>query len=314
MSSKAEILVNAQPDLLEAVARWRRHLSGERRLSPKTLEAYTRDASQFLTFLTRHLGGAPKLADLKTLSTTDIRAFMASRRNDGAGSRTLARGIAGIRSLIRFLEKEGNANGAALRAIRPPRQKKTLPKALLVTAARNVVDVENSLDDEPWIAARNAAVLALCYGAGLRISEALGLRRGEAPSGGDTLRIKGKGGKERMVPVLPAVSAAIASYLERCPYTPGPSAPLFLGARGGPLNPRLVQRALEKMRSALGLPDTATPHALRHSFATHLLANGGDLRAIQELLGHASLSTTQIYTAVDTERLMEAYAKAHPRA
>jgi integrase/recombinase XerC len=314
MSSKTEVLINAQPDLLEAVARWRRHLSGERRLSPKTLEAYTRDASQFFTFLTGHLGGAPKLADLKTLTTTDIRAFMASRRNDGAGSRTLARGIAGIRSLIRFLEKEGNANGATLRAIRPPRQKKTLPKALLMTAARNVVDVENSLDDEPWIAARNAAVLALCYGAGLRISEALGLRRGDAPSGSDTLRIKGKGGKERMVPVLPAVAAAIETYLELCPYTPGPEAPLFLGARGGQLNPRLVQRALEKMRSALGLPDTATPHALRHSFATHLLANGGDLRAIQELLGHASLSTTQIYTAVDTERLMEAYAKAHPRA
>jgi integrase/recombinase XerC len=314
MSSKAEVLINAQPDLLEAVTRWRRHLSGERRLSPKTLEAYTRDASQFLTFLTSHLGGAPKLADLKTLTTTDIRAFMASRRNDGAGSRTLARGIAGIRSLIRFLEKEGNANGAALRAIRPPRQKKTLPKALLVTAARNVVDVENSLDDEPWIAARNTAVLALCYGAGLRISEALGLRRGEAPSGGETLRIRGKGGKERMVPALPAVATSIETYLKQCPFTPGPDAPLFLGARGGPLNPRLIQRALEKMRSALGLPDTATPHALRHSFATHLLANGGDLRAIQELLGHASLSTTQIYTAVDTERLMEAYAKAHPRA
>ena len=315
MSSRAEVLINAQPDLLEAVARWRRHLSGERRLSPKTLEAYSRDAAQFLTFLTSHLGGSPKLADLKTLTTTDIRAFMASRRNDGAGSRTLARGIAGIRSLIRFLEKEGNANGAALRAIRPPRQKKTLPKALQMAAARSVIDLENSLDDEPWIAARNAAVLALCYGAGLRISEALGLRRGEAPLGpNDTLRIKGKGGKERVVPVLPAVSAAIETYLEQCPYTPGPDAPLFLGARGGPLNPRLIQRALEKMRSALGLPDTATPHALRHSFATHLLANGGDLRAIQELLGHASLSTTQIYTAVDTDRLMEAYAKAHPRA
>jgi integrase/recombinase XerC len=149
----------------------------------------------------------------------------------------------------------------------------------------------------------------------LRISEALGLRRGEAPSGAnDTLRIRGKGGKERIVPVLPAVAAAIESYLDQCPYTPGSEAPLFVGARGGPLNPRLIQRALEKMRSALGLPDTATPHALRHSFATHLLANGGDLRAIQELLGHASLSTTQIYTAVDTDRLMEAYAKAHPRA
>jgi integrase/recombinase XerC len=314
MPANAELLITAQPDLIEAVARWRRHLSGERRLSPKTLEAYGRDAAQFLAFLTAHLGGPPKLGDLKTLTTTDIRAFMAARRNEGAGSRTLARGIAGIRSLVRFLEKEGSANGAALRAIRPPRQKKTLPKPLAMTAARNVIDVDNSLDDEPWIAARNAAVLALLYGSGLRISEALNLRRGDAPAANDTLRIKGKGGKERVVPVLPAVAAAIAGYLEQCPFTPPDDAPLFLGARGGPLNPRLVQRALEKMRSALGLPDTATPHALRHSFATHLLANGGDLRAIQELLGHASLSTTQIYTAVDTERLMDAYARAHPRA
>lgn len=314
MNAHAELLITAAPDLLEAVARWRRHLSGERRLSSNTLEAYGRDTSQFLTFLTSHLGGPPKLADLKSLTTTDIRAFMASRRNDGAGSRTLARGIAGVRSLVRFLEKEGSANGAALRAIRPPRQKKTLPKPLPVNAARDVLDAENSIDDEPWIAARNAAVLALLYGAGLRISEALSLKRGDAPRASDTLRIRGKGGKKRIVPVLPAVSAAIDGYLDKCPYTLGDEAPLFLGARGGQLNPRLVQRALEKMRSALGLPDTATPHALRHSFATHLLASGGDLRTIQELLGHASLSTTQIYTAVDTDRLMDAYAKAHPRA
>ena len=224
MAADRELLITAQPDLIEAVARWRRHLSGERRLSPKTLEAYSRDAAQFLTFLTAHLGGAPKLADLKTLTTTDIRAFMAARRNDGAGSRTLARGIAGIRSLIRFLEKEGSANGAALRAIRPPRQKKTLPKALPMTAARNVIDVENSLDDEPWIAARNAAVLALCYGAGLRISEALGLRRSDAPNGAnETLRIKGKGGKERMVPVLPAVSAAIETISTSAPTRRAPT-------------------------------------------------------------------------------------------
>jgi integrase/recombinase XerC len=200
-------------------------------------------------------------------------------------------------------------------AIRPPRQKKTLPKPLGVVAAYDVVAIGNSLEDEPWIAARNTAVLALLYGAGLRISEALGLLRSEAPrADGDALRIRGKGGKERIVPVLPAVSAAIAAYLKVCPFSPGPNAPLFLGARGGQLNPRLVQRAMEKLRSALGLPDTATPHALRHSFATHLLASGGDLRSIQELLGHASLSTTQIYTGVDTERLMAAYREAHPRA
>ncbi len=307
-------IVTAQPDLADAVGRWRKHLSGERRLSPKTLEAYARDAQQFLSFLTSHLGGAPKLGDLKSLATTDIRAFMAARRNDGAGSRTLARGIAGIRSLIRFLEKEGSANGAAIRAIRPPRQKKSLPKPLAPLAAKNVIDAESSLDDEPWIAARDAAVLALLYGGGLRISEALGLKRSEAPEGGDAMRIRGKGGKERIVPVLPAVADAVADYLKLCPYVVPPTGPLFIGARGGPLNPRIVQRALEKMRGALGLPETATPHALRHSFATHLLANGGDLRTIQELLGHASLSTTQIYTDVDTDRLMEAYRQAHPRA
>ena len=308
-------LVVAAPDLIDTVGRWREHLSGERRLAAKTLEAYSRDVEQFLLFLTSHLGGPPKLADIKALTTSDVRAFMAARRNAGAGSRTLARGIAGIRSLIRFLEKDGSANGAAFRAIRPPRQKKTLPKPLGVVAAQNVIAVESSLDKEPWIAARNAAVLALLYGAGLRISEALSLRRSEAPRGAnDALRIRGKGGKERIVPVLPAVSAAIAAYLRACPFSPGPNAPLFLGARGGPLNPRIVQRAMEKMRSALGLPETATPHALRHSFATHLLTNGGDLRTIQELLGHASLSTTQIYTGVDTERLLAAYAEAHPRA
>jgi integrase/recombinase XerC len=308
-------LITAAPDLFKAVERWRRHLAGERRLAANSVEAYSRDVDRFLSFMTAHLGAPPKLADLKGLTTTDIRSFMAARRNDGVGSRTLARGIAGIRSLIRFLEKDGNANGAALRAIRPPRQKKTLPRPLAPQAARAVIAVDNALDEEPWIAARNAAILALLYGAGLRISEALSIRRGEAPRRvNDALRVRGKGGKERIVPILPVVTAAIANYLGQCPYSPGHDGPLFVGARGGPLNPRIVQRAMARLRGALGLPETATPHALRHSFATHLLANGGDLRAIQELLGHASLSTTQIYTAVDTDRLLAAYDKAHPRA
>jgi integrase/recombinase XerC len=308
-------LVSGAPDLLDAVVCWQKHLSSERRLAANTVEAYVRDVHQFLAFLTIHLGGAPCLADMKGLSTTDFRAFMASRRNEGAGSRTLARGISGIRSLIRFLEKDGSANGAALRAIRPPRQKKTLPKPLGVVAARDVIAVENSLAAEPWIAVRDTAVLALLYGAGLRISEALSIRRGEAPArGGTSIRVRGKGGKERIVPVLPVVAEAIADYIRLCPYAPGAEAPLFLGARGGPLNPRLIQRAMEQLRGALGLPATATPHALRHSFATHLLTNGGDLRTIQELLGHASLATTQIYTGIDTERLLAVYEKAHPRA
>jgi integrase/recombinase XerC len=308
-------LVTAAPDVAQAVERWRRHLASERRLAAKSVEAYSRDVGQFLSFLTGHMGGPPGLADLKALATADVRAFMAARRNAGVGPRSLARGIAGVRSLVRFLEKSGDANGAALRAIRPPRRKKTLPKPLTPAAALNVVALDSALDEEPWIAARNAAILALLYGSGLRISEALSLRRSEAPRGpNDALRIRGKGGKERIVPVLPAVTAAIAAYVSQCPWTPGPQGPLFVGARGGELNPRIVQRAMAKLRGALGLPETATPHALRHSFATHLLAGGGDLRTIQELLGHASLSTTQIYTEVDTDRLLAVYEKAHPRA
>ena len=262
-----------------------------------------------------HFGEPPRLAHLKDLRTADLRAFMAERRNEGAGSRTLARGLAGIRSLIGFLEKDGDANGAAVRAIRSPRLARTLPRPIPPRQARQVTEAENALDDEPWIAARNTAVLVLLYGAGLRISEALSLTRGEAPRGpNDALRVTGKGGKQRIVPVLPAVAAAIAAYLKLCPYSPGPGGPLFLGARGERLSPRMVQRAMEKLRGALGLPPTATPHALRHSFATHLLSAGGDLRTIQELLGHASLSTTQVYTEVDTERLIAAYERAHPRA
>lgn len=315
VAASAAPLIIATPGLAKAVERWRRHLASERRLADKTVSAYSRDVEQFLRFLTGHLGNPPTLADMGALTTTDIRAFLAARRNDGAGSRTLARGIAGIRSFVSFLERDGHANGAALRAIRPPRAKRTLPKPLTASAALETIDVDNALDAEPWIAARNAAILALLYGSGLRISEALAVKRGEAPLGdNDALRVRGKGSKERIVPVLPAVAAAIADYLRQCPYNPGHGGPLFVGARGGPLNPRMVQRAMEKLRGALGLPPTATPHALRHSFATHLLANGGDLRAIQELLGHASLSTTQIYTGVDSERLMAAYDKAHPRA
>jgi integrase/recombinase XerC len=308
-------LVIARPDLLKAVERWQRHLAGERRLAAKSVAAYHRDVTQFLAFLAGHLGGAPDLAAIADLRTGDIRAFLAERRNGGAGSRTIARGLAGIRSFIAFLERDGRANGAAFRAIRSPKLARTLPRPLRESEALRVVDVGETLDEEPWIAARNAAILGLLYGAGLRISEALGLSRSEAPRGAsDALRVTGKGGKQRIVPVLPAVAAGIAEYLRLCPYSPGPNGPLFLGARGERLNPRIVQRAMEKLRSAMGLPASATPHALRHSFATHLLAAGGDLRTIQELLGHASLSTTQIYTAVDTERLMEAYDKAHPRA
>ncbi|MGD9740165.1 MAG: tyrosine recombinase XerC [Bauldia sp.] len=309
------ILVAAAPDLRGAIDAWRRHLGAERRLAAKTLEAYDRDVAQFTRFLTNHLGGPPAIADIGALRTADLRAFLAARRADGAGARTLARGLAGIRSLMRFLEREAGINGAAFRALRTPRQPKTLPKPLAVDDARRLGTAEEQFDDTPWITARNAAVFALLYGSGLRISEALGIRRAEAPVGRiETLRVVGKGGKARIVPVLPVVARAIEDYLRLCPFAPGPDGPLFVGAKGGPLSPRIVQRAMERARGALGLPATATPHALRHSFATHLLSASGDLRTVQELLGHASLATTQIYTAIDGEGLLKAYDRAHPRA
>jgi integrase/recombinase XerC len=226
------------------------------------------------------------------------------------------RGLAGARSFARFLEREGNGKVAALAAVRAPRIEKTLPKPLGIAAAKRVadVDVRAGEEREPWVLARDAAVLALLYGCGLRISEALGLKRKDIGGGRDALTVTGKGNKTRMVPLLPQVAKLVAEYAALCPYDLPPDSPLFVGAKGGPLSPRIIQLVMERLRGALGLAETATPHALRHSFATHLLARGGDLRAIQELLGHASLSTTQIYTGVDAERLLEAYRGAHPRA
>ncbi|ADZ72638.1 tyrosine recombinase XerC [Polymorphum gilvum] len=308
------LLVTATPELNARIGAWLDHLGDERRLSDKTLVAYERDVRQFLRFLTDHLGGTPGMAELRDLRPADFRAFLARRRRAGAQSRSLARGLAGIRSFLGFLERRGEVNAAAAGAIRPPRQPRSLPKPVSAADARAIVSGELAMEAEPWIEARNAAVLTLLYGCGLRLAEALSLTGRTAPRRGTkTLTIRGKGGKERIVPVLPVVCEAVDAYLKLCPYTPEPDGPLFLGARGGPLNPRLVQLAMQKLRSALALPDSATPHALRHSFATHLLAGGGDLRTIQELLGHASLSTTQIYTEVDTARLLEAYDKAHPR-
>lgn len=310
-----EFLVSAKPDLQRARAEWLVSLEKERRLTRLTLEAYERDTRQFLQFLTGHCGGAPGISDVAELRPADLRAFLASRRAGGAGARTLGRGLAGVRSFLRFLEKRGLANAAAAGALRAPRAPKGLPKPLTAADARRVASGEGQLTEEPWIAARNAAVLALLYGCGLRIGEALGLSGADVVAmRGGTLRVTGKGGKTRVVPVLPAVVQAVAEYQRLCPYHLSAEAPLFRGARGGSLQPAIIQREMQKMRSALNLPETATPHALRHSFATHLLSRGGDLRAIQELLGHASLSTTQVYTAVDTSRLLEIYDKAHPRA
>ena len=303
------------PKVAAEVEGWLRHLGDERRMSPKTVEAYRRDVLQFLGFLAGHLGGAPSLKELAALAPADVRAFLAARRAKGIGSRSLMRTLAGVRGFARFLERNGKGKVGALAAVRAPKIGKTLPRPLSVAAAKSMTDPGLSAGDErePWLAARDAAVLGLLYGGGLRISEALGLKRTDFGSR-DTVTVTGKGRKERMVPVLPQVAKLIADYVALCPYNLPQDGPLFVGAKGGPLSARVVQLSMARLRGALGLAETATPHALRHSFATHLLARGGDLRSIQELLGHASLATTQIYTEVDAERLIEAYRSAHPRA
>jgi integrase/recombinase XerC len=310
--------VSASAEVAAEVKRWLQHLSAERCLSPKTLEAYSRDIGQFISFMAEHLGKPPKLRDFAALKPQDVRAYLAARRVDGLGARSLMRELAGARSFARFLEREGKGKVAALNAVRTPKMPKTLPKPLSVPSAKRVSDIELRAGEErePWIFTRDAAVLALLYGSGLRISEALGLKRKDvpAPGHGDVITVMGKGRKTRMVPVLRPVLQLIADYIAQCPYDLPNDEPLFVGVKGGPLSPRIVQLTMERLRGTLGLPDSATPHALRHSFATHLLSRGGDLRAIQELLGHASLSTTQVYTAVDTERLLDAYKAAHPRA
>lgn len=310
-----ELLIIADDRLTRLRQDWLAAIAGERRLSPKTVEAYERDTRQFLTFLTGHAGGPAKLSDVAALRPADLRGFLAARRNnDGAGARTLGRGLAGIRSFLRYLEKKGLANATGARAVRSPKQPKSLPKPLAASKALKVITAEAQLAEEPWIAARNAAVLTLLYGCGLRISEGLALTPNDLGPGTKTLRITGKGGKTRLVPLLPAALEAVEAYRRICPFHLAANEPIFRGAKGGPLQQGIIQKEVRLLRSALDLPETATPHALRHSFATHLLAEGGDLRAIQELLGHASLSTTQVYTGVDTNRLLDIYDRAHPRA
>ncbi len=312
------LMAAASRDVGAEAARWLMHLSAERRLAEKTLEIYARDVAGFLAFLAGHLGAKPKLAGLAKLAPADVRAFIAHRRRDGIEARTLGKALAATRSFGRFLEREGKGKVGALAAVRPPKAARGLPKPLPVSAARSLSSpaLRAGENRAPWVLARDAAVLALLYGSGLRIAEALSLKRGEvpAPGKGDSITVLGKGRKTRMVPLLPQVTQTIADYVAACPFDLAPDAPLFRGTRGGPLSPRVVQLAMARLRGALGLPDTATPHALRHSFATHLLARGGDLRSIQELLGHASLATTQIYTAVDSAHLLKAYKAAHPRA
>jgi integrase/recombinase XerC len=301
-------------DLEQAVAGWLAHLRHERGHAEKTLEAYARDVRQFLTFFASRLGHAPCIADLDRVDLKTFRGFLASRRHSGAVSRSLARSLSALRQLFRWLEAKEVVENRSILQLAMPKVPHSVPKPLTIGKAAEVVEARGEAELD-WVSARDTAVLLLLYGSGLRIAEALGLKVKDAPSADrDVLRVIGKGSKERLVPVLPIVFEAVARYRELCPYALRPDDELFRGAKGGPLSPRIIQLAMQRLRAALDLPVTATPHALRHSFATHLLSAGGDLRQIQELLGHASLSTTQAYTEVDRERLLAVYDAAHPRS
>jgi len=302
MARSAEILKKA----------WLEQLAHERRASPHTLVAYDHDISHFLEFMAGHRGGVPGERMLAKLTPADVRAFLTERRADGLSSRSVRRALSAVRSFFRYLTREEILENPAARAVRGPRVARSLPRPLSEDDAQRTLD-EAGANEVEWLAARDTALLTLLYGAGLRISEALSLRRGDAPLG-EALTILGKRAKERVVPMLPLVCEAVAHYMERVPFGGARDAPLFLSRRGKAMSAREAQALMQRLRGRLGLPERATPHALRHSFATHLLANGSDLRSVQELLGHASLSSTQVYTDIDTKHLMSVYAKAHPRA
>jgi integrase/recombinase XerC len=288
-------------------------LTTEKRAAELTVEAYQRDALYFLAFLHRHFDEPATLARLETLKLADFRSWLAARLGEGMAKTSTARAVSSIKSLFRYMDRSGLVTNTAIANVTAPKLPHAVPKALTVEETERLLDRVDTGGSEPWVAARDTAVLTLIYGCGLRIAEALGLNMQDAPQG-DTMVITGKGAKQRLVPILPIVLEAIAEYQRLCPYAVEPDGPLFLGVKGKRLSPRIVQGLMQTLRAELGLPTTATPHALRHSFATHLLGQGGDLRAIQELLGHASLSTTQRYTDVDTAQLLRIYDEAHPRA
>ncbi|GGW40657.1 tyrosine recombinase XerC [Gemmobacter lanyuensis] len=301
------------PAARAALDEWLTHLRALDGRAEKTITAYGADVRGWLSFLAHHRGGTEGLSGLITVPITDLRAWMAHERGRGVSARSVARALSAVKGFTAWLADRQGGDATAILSARAPRFQKKLPRPLTIEGAAEVLESVGDDAREPWIAARDTAVVTLLYGCGLRISEALGLTGADHPLP-EVLRIRGKGGKERLVPVLPAARASVAAYVAQCPYDLTPEGALFRGTRGGPLNPRLIAAAMERTRNRLGLPASATPHALRHSFATHLLGAGGDLRAIQELLGHASLSTTQAYTGVDAARLMEVYERAHPRA
>jgi integrase/recombinase XerC len=299
------------PDAASVALDWLHGLKSERRMAAKTLEAYAHDVAKFGVFLSAHLGEAPDVSALAELTASDFRSFMAKRRKDGLESRSLARQMSSVRSFFRHAERSGDFKCAALGVVRAPKIAHSVPRPLPEHSARKVAAADVFETDEPWVKARDAAVLTLLYACGLRISEALSLTVKQAQA--NPLVILGKGGKTRIVPVVSVARDAIATYLNLCPLPLAINEPLFRGVKGGALSPRIIQLLMERMRGALNLPETATPHALRHSFASHLLGNGADLRVIQDLLGHASLSSTQVYTEVNRNHLLEQYRKAFPR-
>ena len=300
------------PAWADALANWLIHLRALDGAANNTITAYSRDVAGYLHFLAQHRGdGSP--ATLTNATPSDLRAWMANERGRGVAARSLARSLSAVKSFTAYVADRDGSDATTIMSLRGPKFRRKLPRPLSEAGARDMIGTVGDQARADWVAARDIAVVTLLYGCGLRISEALGLT-GAAHPLPDVMRIRGKGGKERLVPVIPAARDAVARYAKLCPFDLTPADPLFRGTRGGPLNPRLIALVMEKSRLQLGLPATATPHAMRHSFATHLLSAGGDLRAIQELLGHASLSTTQAYTAVDAARLMEVYDAAHPRA
>ena len=299
-------------DLHDALGEWRGWLADEKRVSPHTLDAYQRDINGFLIFLTEHLGGPPGLTDLEAMRRADFRSYLAARADLENRRSSIARSMSTLRNFFCWLERRNLVKNGTIGSVRTPKVPRTLPRPLSPKDALHIIEGTVALGGDPWLATRDAALYTMLYATGLRIGEALALNRKQAPNG-ESMVITGKGNKQRMVPVLAIVSKKIKAYLTACPYELEPNHPLFVGRNGKRLQAGVVQHRLRKLRFLLGLPETATPHAFRHSFATHLLANGGDLRTIQELLGHVSISTTQIYTEVDDAKIMEVYRRSHPR-
>ena len=312
LTDTLDLLAESDPDFCATLQQWDRWLVSEKQYSDHTIAAYQQDLSQFLNFLSHHLGAVPQLSDMRNLRTADFRAWLASRANSGLKRTSVARALSVVRSFFRWLEQNGGGGNQAIHLIGKPKLPHAVPKAITTKSAKAVINMAGDHAAEAWIAARDTAVLMLLYGTGLRIGEALGLMRRDAPTG-DNIKVLGKGSKERIVPVLPIVRNAIGDYLDKYPRPLPLGEALFRGARGGPLSPRIIQKRIQLLRVQLGLPDSTTPHALRHSFATHLLSSGVDLRSIQELLGHVSLSTTQRYTEVDEAHILEQY-RSHPRS